>query len=499
MKQIFLSLLLLPALTVQAWTFDFPTLSDPSAYVGNYAPVAAPSAVSPDGTIYQSGLYDQMTMIGDDILENIATSTFLTAIDTTSQSPKWTVGIQGAARISQIVTDASGQDIYVAGVFADDIILGSTDLNTQTLTGTADSHNQVNAFVARYSKAGVLQGVLPIIPQKNARYGNYESDLTVTPTALALYGGRLYVGLTYMGGYTAASVTKYGTVKSSFGYWDSLCGAVITWDGNGTVEEVLDVRSQDAVSTTGLCPQSLCLTASADAVYVGIFAGGTNTLTVQGQTSTHSFAYEEEGDVVYGALLVKLNDAGCSVKQFDCAASGRYYKNNIIKAMQVRGSRLYLAGCISTPLPFSDTLVPDLWSDQFAACLDTNTYATHWAYITGAKRDDMPDTNSKYRQATAATLAGNDYAVVGSANFKADKDGTVADFSQDYCIGVSAGTSTLALTTRTEQGSRLTVSHFTPADDEPPTPAPNPYDVDGDGQVTVGDITALIDIYLTGN
>ena len=494
MKTFILSLLLLPALSAQAWIYDFPTLEDATAYTGNYAPVAAPSAVSPDGTIYQTGLYDQMTMIGEDVLENIATSAFITAMDTLNRVPKWSVGIQGAAHITQIITDATGENIYVAGTFADDITLGSSDFNTQSFTGTTESHNQVNAFVAKYSKAGSLQSVLPIIPQKNVRYGYYESDLIINPTSLALFDGKLYIGLTYMGGYTAGSVTRYGTVKSSFGYWDSLCGAILAWDGSSEVKDVLDVRSSDAVSTTGLCPQSLCLTASDKALYAGIFAGGTVTLTVNGKSGEYSFSYEEEGDVEYGALLVKMDAAGHTVKQFNCAASGRYYKNNVIKSMQIRDDALYLSGCISTPLPFKDSLVPDLWSDQFAVCLNADTYATRWAYITGALRDDMPDTNAKYRQTVAATLAGSDYIVAGTVNFSAGKDGQVADYGTDYCLGVSAGASTLALTTKTAEGAQLRVTRFTPVADNPA----NPYDIDGDGMVSVSDITTLIDIYLSG-
>ena len=497
MKKLFLSLLFLPALCAQAWEYEFPTLEDATAYVDKYAPVSAPSAVSPDGTIYQTGLYDQMVMIGDDLLENIATSAYITAIDTLTRAPKWSVGIQGAAHITQIITDATGENIYVAATFADDITVSGTDGTMLSFTGTAESHNQVNAIVAKYSKTGALQMAFPIIPQKHPKYGDYESDLAITPTALALYAGKLYISFTYLGGYKAGNLLEYGTGKVSFGYWDSLCGAILSWDGAADLQTVLDVRSSDAESTTGLCPQSLCLTASDDALYAGIFAGGTNTLKVNGETTTYSFSYEEEGDVEYGALILKLTADGYSVKQFDCAASGRYYKKNIIKSMQVQGGKLYLAGTISTPLPFQDTLVPDLWSDQFAACLDAETYATRWATITGALRDDMPSMNAKYRETVAATPAGNDYIVVGATNFAVVGDGQRSDYTSDYCLGLSAANTTLALTTKTDTGSKLTVSSFTPATPDPAEPAEeNPYHIDGDGKLTVSDITELINIYL---
>ena len=114
MKKLLLSLLFLPALCAQAWNYDFPTLEDATTYnapnTGNqYAPVAAPSAISPDGTIYQTGLYDQYVSIEDDFLENIATSAFLSAVDATTQKPRWTVGIKGSAHIRQVITDATGE------------------------------------------------------------------------------------------------------------------------------------------------------------------------------------------------------------------------------------------------------------------------------------------------------------------------------------------------------------------------------------------------------
>ena len=514
MRQFFLSLLFLPALCAQAWNYDFPTLEDATTYnapcTGNqYAPIAAPSVISPDGTIYQTGLYDQMLAIEEDFLENIATSAFLSAVDATTQKPRWTVGIKGAAHIRQVITDATGDYIYVSGTFADDVVFGSTDFVEQSFTGTEFSHEKVNGFVAKYSKAGVLQSVLPIIPHKNPRYAtndSYESDLAVTPTALAIYDGKLYISMTYMGGYQAGTLNKNGTALNAQGVLlDCLCGAVLTWS-EGTVKEVLDFRNSDAVSTTGLSPQSICLAAADDAVYVGIFANGKVKLTVNGKATNYSFTAAENQGVESGAVMVKMTASESVAQQINGATSDRSMRNNIIKTMQVVGGKIYLAGYVSTPLPFKTSLVPDLWTDQFAACLDAETFTTKWAAITGALRDDMPNMNAKYRQTTDAALVGNDFVVVGSTNFLCDAKGNLSEYSattqagasSDFCLGISATSNTGAVATKTATGLQLSVFSYTPAtpDDEPEEPEDNPYDINGDGKFTLDDINALINIYL---
>ena len=503
MKKLYLSLFLLPALSMQAWNYDFPTVEDPATYVGKFSPVAAPVAISPNGIVYQTGLYDQMTMIGDDILENIATSAYITAIDTVTRSPKWSVGIQGAAHITQILPDEMGENFYVAGTFADDIIMGSTDYNVWPSTGTAESHEQVNAFVAKYSKDGVLLGAIPIVPVNNPKYQFTESDLSVTPTALALYNGKLYLSISYKGGYNVMNHERYGTIQAAQGIYNSLCAAVLTFPVQNffTVERALEVQGDQASCNAGLGPNSICLTASESGVDVGIFTTGTVSVNFAtwNKTNEESFTYNGEDEA--GCLLVKLTEDSHAVTQLPAVGTRDYaytYTRNVIRTMQRIGNKLYIAGNIATALPFDGTIVPDLWTDQFAVCLDAETYKTKWAAITGAMRDDMPTMEAKYRETVAAAQAGNDYIVVGSTNFSVDKQGQIADYSSEYCLGVSSFKTTLVLTTKTDTGSQLTISAFAPAtDDDDPDPTPdNPCDIDGDGKLTVSDITELINIYL---
>ena len=113
MKKILLGMTLLCSIaSAQAKDYNYPTLKDATTYNGKYSPVATPVVFSPDGTtVYQTGLYDDMVMIGDDILENIATSAFISAVDNKQDKPLWTVGIKGAAHITAIT--ATDDAIFV--------------------------------------------------------------------------------------------------------------------------------------------------------------------------------------------------------------------------------------------------------------------------------------------------------------------------------------------------------------------------------------------------
>ena len=478
-----LCMFFMSALSAQAWTYDFPTLDDASVYVGRYAPIAAPSAIGADGTVYQTGRYDKMIILGNDILENIATSAYITAIDPATQQPKWSVGLRGAARISQIITD--GSDVYVAGTFADDVIFGSTDMLEQTFSGTSLSHDYVNAFVAKYSKDGVLQNVLPIYPHPNSkytdRYTELGSDMMVEITAIALYGGKLYIGMEYRGGFTVKTIDKDGNLFAGDGlFFDALCLGVLAWDStSGNVEDVLDFKGDKEITISNYGPFSLCLTSDEKAVHVGIFACNTNILTVNGEKTTASFDEDE-----YGAYLVKISDE-VTIKKIPTAISERFYVENIIKKMQVVDGKLYIAGSIATPLPFKDTIVPDLWTDQFAACLDADTYETQWAAITGATKEEIPTTDGKYRKTTDAAYVLGNYVVAGSANFMVADGGMLTPLEiGETCLAVSASGSTVAYTTKTKEGSCLTVTN--PLEDAIEIPAASSaadveavYSVDG--------------------
>ncbi|MDO5761201.1 MAG: hypothetical protein Q4P12_00925 [Bacteroidales bacterium] len=461
MKKILLGMTLLCSIaSAQAKDYNYPTLKDATTYNGKYSPVATPVVFSPDGTtVYQTGLYDDMVMIGDDILENIATSAFISAVDNKQDKPLWTVGIKGAAHITAIT--ATDDAIFVAGTFADDIILGSRDFNEVSLTGTSLSHDMVNGFMAKYSSAGNLIAAKALMPQENSAYADketYESDLSISPTAITVMGERAYVSFVYLGGYSIDDIKVDGTLKSSFGFWDNACAAVISASATdlSATETVLDMRNSAAVNENGMRPQSICLTTDGKALYVATFACGSNDITIGSEKSNVSFFVSEE-EQEYGAAIITIRDGKADIKKINAANSSRAYVSNKINSMTIAGDELYMAGHVSTPLPFSDALVPDLWTDQFAVCLNTADMSSKWAYITNAKRDDIATSNGKYRESIGAALSGNIYSVIGATNFSCDQSALSPEHADMTCLGIATNGSMQALAEKTAEGSKLTI------------------------------------------
>lgn len=442
--------------TAQTYTFD-SFLESNASYSGKYAPVATPAAVC-GNTIYQSGLFDQMAMFGQDMLSPIATSAFISSVKAGEESANWAVGISGAARVTAMTTDAEG-NVYATGIFADGITFGSRDFSTTELTGSPLAHSMINAFVAKYSAEGNLLAAQMIEPTEYpAMAGDegYETDASVNPTNIAVAGDKVYVSFTFLGGYKVGDLSVAGNVKFSFMYYDNMCADVVSFDKNlASPAQVLDIRNVDEINTNAYRPHSINIASDGNDLYVGIFTADSTKLAVGAQETTIKFETTED-NTVYGAVMMKL---GSEPKVISCTPYFRYYINNIIKTMQYVDGKLYLTGCVATPLPFKDTLVPDLWTDEFAACLDANTFETEWAYITGELRDNMKTTNEKYREVTDAAVINGALHVLGSVNMVADAEGVkVTPNAGTVATGIVAGEGFYATMTSEPSGSSATLT-----------------------------------------
>lgn len=462
MKKTCISLMLMAAFaSAQATDYDFPTLEDNTTYVNKYAPVATPSCIGANGIIYQTGRYDQMVMIGNDMLENIATSAFISAINPNEATPLWTVGIQGAARITAVTSTNDG--IYVAGSFADGIILGSKDMNTSMIEGTKETHNMVNAFIAKYSLEGNLIACEGILPHSNKSFANteaYENSINVQPTAIAVMSGKAYVSFIYEGGYDVQGISVEGNVFNAAGYVsDNACAAIISLSAADlkSATSVLDIRNTEDINTNQLGPRSIAIATDGNEIFATVFTSGDNAIVLNQAASIISFDHTEE-EAVYGAIMLAFNETNARTQKIDSTPSTRYYHNNNVASMQVVDGKIYLTGAVADPLPFNTELVADLWTDQYAACLSATDFSTVWAAITGAKREDMKTTNEKYRESIGSAFDGEKYIAIGSYNFSCDATGTLSQYSTDYCLGISANETTTAIATKTDNGSKLSVT-----------------------------------------
>lgn len=469
------------ALTVctltHAWNVDFTTLRNIDEYEDAYAPVSTPSVVAPDGTIYQTGLYDRRVRIGDYNLMNIGASAYIAAVDPSTQAVKWAVGLVGAAHVTQILTEDSY--IYVAGTFADGVSFGTINGDEVSVTGTDLSHAHANTFVAKYTTAGVLVSVLPIIPVLADAETYEDKDLSVTPTALALRAGKLYISFSYKGGYKVGTHTINGTVQSTQSKTTCICLGVlaIPTDNFTSAVKVLDVKGIAATCNAGHGPRSICLTATENSVEIATFLTGKCDYDFAGWTGSSKTRYEYKYSATSdeaGMVFVRLTDAGHTEYKAPAASADNFvasYTRNTIRNMCVEGKNLYLSGNLGTALPLKPTLQSLLFTDQFAACVNLETYETNWAVTTGAKNEDMPTMDDKYRETIGAALSNGNYVVIGTTNFSCGMGGTKTDFDAkaavgsdyDVCLGVSANSSALVVATKSTNGSQLSAGEPMPS------------------------------------
>ncbi|MCD8317512.1 MAG: hypothetical protein LUC45_01040 [Paraprevotella sp.] len=168
--------------------------------------LTAPTAISADGSVYATGTFTQDLVIGSTFLSPIATSAYLAKYDADGNS-LWAISLQGAATITSITTDESN-NVYVAGVFADEVVVGSTDGQTQTITGKPDEVNQVSSFIAAYSAEGALKATNVIWSEANAEiassglYFPQEGFPYMTINHIEANNGKLYASATYTGDVT---------------------------------------------------------------------------------------------------------------------------------------------------------------------------------------------------------------------------------------------------------------------------------------------------------
>ena len=93
----------------------------------------APVCVDQAGSTYTTGQFTQPITIGSTTLEPIANSAYLAKYHADGTAA-WAIGLSGAATITSVTTDESN-NVYIAGTFADVVLVGSTDGKTQEIKG----------------------------------------------------------------------------------------------------------------------------------------------------------------------------------------------------------------------------------------------------------------------------------------------------------------------------------------------------------------------------
>ena len=185
--------------------------NDEAIYSGN---VVAMDAL---GNTYVAGQYnkDEVT-INNTKYEGIGKSAYIVKYDANGVA-QWSVNLKGAATITAIACDNNNSEpyIYVAGTFADEVVLGNNQgSQPQTIKGAKNAYDdsyvadQISSFIVKYRATdGCLSTTTTFIPEEIAEALNLGGDAFFEISDIYVYDSTVYCAARYGG------ITKHGTAE----------------------------------------------------------------------------------------------------------------------------------------------------------------------------------------------------------------------------------------------------------------------------------------------
>ena len=378
--------------TAPTWTDDLTTTE-------KFADLHRGAAMTIDneGNAIVTGSYTTDLQFAGSYLEATATSAFVAKYDKAGNR-KWAAGLNGAATINAITTDAEG-NIYAAGVFADVVkILNANGEIKQPITGMADRDDKATGFIVKYSKDGEYVASKTITPKTNAALAGTElwddSRAGFYAKKLVIDGTKLYLSASYKGDVNVDNVAlpgKYVTVFD-FMFQDAVSMCVLSFNtsdlGDAKTVSYFGAKEQ---TTTDLVYQTedVNFDVHDGKVYVGYVACGKDmTLYAGNSTSDVPLIYSGDGTNEHGYILAVIDGNNVTKKVFHSAATDNANVLNTIDDMVFKNNKLYLVGTFNQALPFDNTISFSGGCDTYAVSLNATTLEKEWAVTSNFEEGD---------------------------------------------------------------------------------------------------------------
>lgn len=422
----------------------------------------SPIATAADGSVYVTGTFNQDLTIGTDVLSHTGKSAFLAKYANTGDAI-WAISLDGAATITAISATADG--VVLAGVFADEVIVGSKDGNTQTINGMEENASEVSAFILRYDAAGNLKACKTIVPELNPdlraimntddpdypyhMYDPIGGDTYFHPEQIEMVGEKIYLAANYTADEKISDeLTLHGKVLNVFDfmYMDISSFAILSLDTDlSNAELIYNVSTSENLSYTQMEPQSLKFAVSNNKVYAA--GSGYGTLALSGlQTGTIEFLLDEwEGMTENGMFII---DPDNGLKVFHATPTYRYNTINEISSISVNNGIMNLVGSYSACLPLDNTKTEDSYNETFFANYNLNNQAVSNVYVSGTKKgENEKEIVSGVIYDNGDTLVttyvfcdkSKNEAIVKGSNLKITEDGMTS--SSENCYTAASGNS----------------------------------------------------------
>ena len=358
--------------------------------------VNAPVAITSQGDVIKTGTFTQAFTFAGATLEPIAKSAYILKYDKDGNEV-WGTALKGAATVTAVTTDEEG-NIYLAGRFADKVVVGSTNGETVEIEGAEDNTEQVSGFIVAYDKDGKLLAQKAVAPTYDLELfmtalmndGFYLAEPKFIINKIEVANDKVYASANYMGNCTIDEVELEGKIYDMFGM-QSFCFdlnnfAVIQLDKDLTNAKLLANVSTSDEALYGelqMEPQALNFTVDGDNVYVVWTGWGDLTMTTEKGSKDFSFEIgESEGDGNEHGFVVANVTTG-DTKAFNAPLEGSVANFYTITGTQVEDGKLYIGGTYIGALAFDNEKTSTSACDAFLAAVNTADFSVAWAATSG--------------------------------------------------------------------------------------------------------------------
>lgn len=412
-----------------------------------------PVAVTAQGDVYVAGLFagDGFSFAGKDLVP-IATSSYLLKYDAAG-AEKWGVSLAGAATITAITTDESG-NVYVAGNFADVVEFGTTEGDPIEKEGVKMEGSfiseQAAGFVAKYNADGVLVMVQSFVPtalpelEASGLYFPEAGDYRFDINKLVYSDGKLYASASYKG----QTVNNGFSFKGGYfdldggGYWfgDLISGAVFSLNDQLEVTGIIanmGVTGGKSVDLSSI--QSISFAIADGKLYSGFVATGGQTLTIGSQEQMFNLS-QDQGMTEYGHILsvVNLADGTSSLTKKYSTIHSAYGNYCLIKSMLVKDDVLLLGGTFNANLAFDQSIEATSTNDLYVTVLNKSSLDVNFA---AASKINEGDANKKNEEFRGLTICGDYAYMIGNTS---DITSHVVETPLAFWFNITNGTITQA-------------------------------------------------------
>lgn len=379
------------------WSQELTTVTDAADLYTN-----APAAVTTDGSVITTGTFTQSLTIGQTTLEPIATSAYIAKFNANGEAT-WAVALQGSATIKSIDTDEKG-NIYVAGQFADIVIVGSTDGNTKEIVGKEGVTAQVTAFVAKYDADGKVQAVKTINAVADADlaasglYFPFDEDLKITIKKIQAADNKLYISLAHMGNVNIDEMAWKGTCVNVFDFMymdiESMGIIAMSAENLNETESIAHVASATNLDYNQMQPEDINFTIDGTTVYMSFVGIGNLTLATKAGNNSFQFAYDGMGTNEHGYVVAAIDGAATTTKIFNATAHTSSAAYNEITEMVAYNNSLYMAGTFIGNHPMDTIITSKGLCDVYVASINKSDLSVNYVANSNVEENIDAEGNS---------------------------------------------------------------------------------------------------------